>query len=159
MLCAYASHQVSAKDGNLYSLIVLLLVILCLTSALAKLYGYFCTIFSNIVASCVTIYRGQKKRYCAGLTHTSLSSSEYEAMWLNQRRVWRNLAGGGPPTAPNTATSACDGTYLKKHEGRVDDKTREREGGRTQILMFNLPLNVTPFCQVVIQGLKARVRL
>ena len=58
---AYASHQVLAKDGNLYSQIVLLLVIPCLTSALAKLYGYFCTIFSNIVASCMMIYRGVKK--------------------------------------------------------------------------------------------------
>jgi len=48
-------------------------------------------------------------------------------MWLNQRRVWRNFAGGGPPTASNTATSACDGTYLKKHEGWVDNRTRERE--------------------------------
>ena len=54
----YASHQVSAKDGNLYSQIVL---IPCLTFALAKLYGYFCTIFSNIMASCVMIYRGVKK--------------------------------------------------------------------------------------------------
>ena len=63
------------------------------------------------------------------ITHTSLSSSEYEAMWLNQRMVWRNLAGRGPPTAPNTATSACDGTYLKKHDGRVDNKTRGRKGG------------------------------
>ena len=31
------------------------------TSALAKLHDYFCTIFSNIVASCVMIYRGVKK--------------------------------------------------------------------------------------------------
>ena len=58
----YASHQVSVKDGNLYSQIVLLLVIyLALYLCLAKLYGYFCTIFSNIVASCVMIYRGVKK--------------------------------------------------------------------------------------------------
>ena len=50
---AYASHQVSAKDSNLYMYgqIVLLLVRPCLTSALAKLYGYFRTIHMYLVIS------------------------------------------------------------------------------------------------------------
>ena len=39
-------------------------------------------------------------------------------MWLNQRRAWRNLAGGGTPTATNIATSACEGTYLGGTEGK-----------------------------------------
>lgn len=101
------------------------------------------------------------------ITYTSLSSSEYEAMWLNQRRAWRNLAGGGTPTATNIATSACDGTYLGGTEGKERRKVvgagNEGKGGACRILentilrTFNLPLNVAPFCEVIIQGPEASI--
>lgn len=90
------------------------------------------------------------------------------------------MAGGGVPTATNIATSACDGTYLGGREGRErkegrkgggregGDGRRERREGReeiaeylktsnTMLRTFNLPLNVAPFCEVIIQGLEASV--
>lgn len=88
-------------------------------------------------------------------------------MWLNQRRAWRNLAGGGTPTATNIATSACDGTYLGGTEGKERRKVvgagNEGKGGACRILentilwTFNLPLNVAPFCEVIIQGPEASI--
>ena len=88
------------------------------------------------------------------------------------------------PTATNIATSACDGTYLGEREGREGREgkeeregreRREETGGRrerreereecaehlktsnTILRTFGLPLNVAPFCEVIIQGLEASV--
>lgn len=59
----------------------------------------------------------------APAAHLAFSFS-YDLMWLYQRSAWHRSAGGGPETASNTATSACDGTNLRRESRRLQRPAR-----------------------------------